>query len=203
MQALCEAEDEAGAHVLADTLVPLAATLPPKALAALRAAGAAQLGSHFAVARRQLDPVRAADPEGWAGLLREKMKALAKKDPARAEALRELLARSGVATRDDRFSAVVQQFAHHGFDLHPRVRARDAALTELERLHAEGFPVAARVAKEAGLSDEARYYVGVHFAEKQPFELKNLGAEVLEALAGSGRGKLAKAAKNKMKLLEL
>ena len=58
------------------------------------------------------------------------------------------------------------------------------------------------MAKDKRLSDEARYYLGVHFAEKATFELKNLGAEILEGLAG-GKGKLAKAAKNKMKLLEL
>ena len=45
--------------------------------------------------------------------------------------------------------------------------------------------------------------MGVHFAEKPQFELKNVGAEVLEVVAGKGKGKLAKAAKNKMKLLEL
>ncbi len=45
--------------------------------------------------------------------------------------------------------------------------------------------------------------MGVHFAEKPQFELKNLGAEVLEGLAGKGKGKLARAAKNKLKLLEL
>ena len=73
----------------------------------------------------------------------------------------------------------------------------------LERLHSEGFKVAEAINKDKRLSDDARYYVGVHFAEKPQFELKGIGAEVLEALAHKVKGKLAKAAKNKMKLLEL
>ena len=76
-------------------------------------------------------------------------------------------------------------------------------LLVLERLHSEGFKVADAINKDKKLSDEARYYLGVHFAEKPQFELKSIGAEVLERLAEQGKGKLAKAAKNKMKLLEL
>lgn len=96
-----------------------------------------------------------------------------------------------------------QQLLHHSLDPHPRARQRDPALSELERLHAEGFAVARAVTKHKKLGDDARYSVGVHFAEKPQFELKNVGAEVLEVVAGKGKGKLAKAAKNKMKLLEL
>lgn len=201
-QALAEAEEETGAQVLVDVLAPLAVKLPKKDVKLLLDAGEKNLAKSLAVARRQLDPVRAADPEAWAEVLRDKYKALLKKDPARAEAIGQLLGRSTVATPEDRFSIVVQQLGHSSLDPHPRARQRDPSLAKLERLQKEGFKVAEAVRKDKKLSDDARYYVGVHFAEKPQFELKNVGAEILEALA-QGKTKLAKAAKNKMKLLEL
>ncbi|MFZ5441509.1 MAG: HEAT repeat domain-containing protein [Myxococcota bacterium] len=201
-EVLADADDETGAQVLVDVLAPLAGALESKDVKRLLDAGAKNLTKHLAVARRQLEPVRSADGEAWAELLRERAKALARKDPARAEAIGQLLGRSMVATPEDRFALVVGQLAHSSLDPHPRARQRDPALAELEKLHHEGFAIAAAVAKDKRLSDEARYYLGVHFAEKATFELKNLGAEILEGLAG-GKGKLAKAAKNKMKLLEL
>jgi HEAT repeat protein len=202
-EALADAEEEAGAQVLADILSPLAQKLSKKDLKRLLDAGGKNLGDALAVARKQLEPVRAVDPQAWAELLRDKAKSLGKKDPARAEAIGQMLAHSVVATPDDRFAAVVQQLIHHSLDPHPRARQRDPSLAELEKLHSEGYGVAEAVMKAKALSDEARYYVGVHFAEKQQFELKNVGAEVLEQLSTKGKGKLAKAAKNKMKLLEL
>jgi hypothetical protein len=201
-QALAEAKEETGAQVLADVLAPLATKLPKKDVKLLREAGEKNLAKSLALARQQLAPVRSADPEGWAEVLRDKYKALLKKDPARAEAIGQLLGRSAVATPEDRFSIVVQRLGHSSLDPHPRARQRDPSLAELERLQQEGFKVAEAVRKNKQLSDEARYYVGVHFAEKPQFELKNVGAEILEALA-QGKTKLAKAAKNKMKLLEL
>jgi phosphoglycolate phosphatase-like HAD superfamily hydrolase len=203
VEALCVAEDETGAAVLAEALNPLAGKLSKKDVKKLVEAGEKQLGKSFAVGRRQLDPVRIADPEGWAEVLRDKAKAMQKKDPAKAEAIAELLGQSSVASSDDRFGAVLQRLQHHSLDLHPRARQRDTVLLVLERLHSEGFKVADAINKDKKLSDEARYYLGVHFAEKPQFELKSIGAEVLEQLAEKGKGKLAKAAKNKMKLLEL
>ncbi len=202
VEALADAEDETGAQVLADVLAPLAASLSKKDVQRLLEAGGQNLGTHVSVARRQLEPVRAADGEAWAGLLREKAKALLKRDPARAEVIGQLLGRSMVATAADRFGLVVNQLAHSSLDPHPRARQRDPALVELEKLQQEGFKLGEAVGKDRRLSDEARYYLGVHFAEKATFELKNLGAEILEGLT-SGRGKIARAAKNKMKLLEL
>ncbi|MBL8954490.1 MAG: HEAT repeat domain-containing protein, partial [Myxococcaceae bacterium] len=197
VEALADAEEEAGAQVLAEVLNPLAAQLSKGQVKKLLAAAGKQLSDSFAVARRQLEPVRNADPEGWAELLREKVKALQKKDPARADAIAQLLGRSTVATEEDKYGFAVAQLQHHSLDPHPRARQRDPVLAALEKLHAEGFKVAETVNKDKKLSDEARYYVGVHFAEKPQFELKSIGAEILEALAESGRSKMAKAAKNK------
>lgn len=201
-EALAEAEEEAGAQVLADVIAPLATKLSKKDVKRLLEAGGRNLTRHLAVARKQLEPVRAADPEAWADLLRERTKSLQKKDPARAEAIGNLLGRSMVATPADRFGLVVQQLAHSSLDPHPRARQRDPSLGELEKLHREGFKLGEALGKDQRLSDEARYYVGVHFAEKPSYELKSLGAEVLEGLA-AGKTKLARAAKNKLKLLQL
>lgn len=203
VDALLSVEEEVGAQVLADALAPHATKLGKKAVQALLAAGTKTLGESLAVARRQLEPVRIADKDAWAELIREKAKAFRKKDATKAEALLELLGRSGAATNEDRFGVVVQSLLHHSLDPHPRARQGDSALAELERLNGSGFPVAEALKKDKQLTDEARYYVGVHFAEKSTFELKNVGAELLEALAEKGKGKIAKAAKNKMKLLEL
>ncbi len=202
VEALADADDETGAQVLSETLAGTG-VITKKDVKRLLDAADKQLGKSFAVAKRQLEPVRAADPEAWGELLRDKAKALLKKDPARAEAIGQLLGRSSVATNDDRFGLAAQQLLHGSLDPHPKARQRDPALAELEKLHTEGFALSQALQKDKKLSDEARYYVGVHFAEKPQFELKNLGAEVLEGLAAKGKGKLAKAAKNKLKLLEL
>lgn len=202
VEALAEADDETGAQVLADVLAPIAANLGKKDVKALLEAGGMNLGKHLAVAKKQLEPVRTADPEAWAELLRDKAKSLAKKDPARADAIGNMLGKSMVATADDRFGLVVAQLVHSNLDPHPRARQRDPSLQELEKLHREGFKLRDAVAKDKKLSDEGRYYVGVHFAEKPTFELKNLGAEILEGIA-TGKTKIAKAAKNKLKLLGL
>ena len=202
VEALADADDETGAQVLVDVLSPLAPALGKKELKRLLEAGGKNLARHLAVARRQLEPVRAADPEAWAALLRDTARALQKKDPARAEALGQLLGRSMVATPEDRFALAVNQLVHSSLDPHPRARQRDPSLAELEKLNAEGFKVSDAVRKDKKLTDEARYYLGVHFAEKPTFELKSLGADILEGLA-EGRTRLAKMARNKMKLLAL
>jgi len=203
VDALADADEEAGAQVLAEVLNPLSSQLSKSQVKVLLAAAGTQLGKSFAVARRQLEPVRNADPEGWAELLRDKAKALAKKDPARAEAIAQLL---GARPSRLRRTSTASRWASCSTTRSTRTRAPASATRcslRSEKLHAEGFKVAETVNRDKKLSDEAKYYVGVHFAEKPQFELKSVGAEILEALAESGRGKMAKAAKNKMKLLEL
>jgi hypothetical protein len=203
VDALVDAEEEVGAQVLSEVLTPMASTLPKKDVARLLKAAEQQLGKQLAVAKRMLEPVKRADPEGWAELLRGKARALAKKDEARSDAITQMLVRSADATPEDRYAFAMQQLERHGHDLHPRARQRDPALSELEKLHAEGFEVGEKLLKDKKVSDDARFYVGFHFAEKPQFNQKNLGATLLEAIAGKGKSKLAKAAKNKIKLLEL
>jgi HEAT repeat protein len=201
-EALSEAEDEHGAQVLVDVLGPLSSKLAKKEIKLLLASGQKNLAKNLAIARKQLEPVRSADPQAWADVLRDSMKALLKKDPARAEAIGNMLSRSQVATTGDKYSLIVQQFAHHNFDPHPRARQRDDTLLQLEKLQSEGFKIADALIKDKKISDEAKQYVGIHFAEKASFEFKNIGAEILEHLA-LGKNKIGKAAKNKLKLLGL
>ncbi len=200
VEALSDAEEEVGAQVLAEVINPLSSKLSKKDVAALLKAGAAQLGKAFAVARRQLEPVRNADPHAWADALRDKAKALAKKDEARSDAIVQLLMRSSMATADDRYGYAVQALSRSPMDPHPQARRRDPAVGELEKLLENGFPLVKRLEKDKAVSDEGRLYLGFHFVEAMQPEAKGFGAALLEQVAGKGKGKLAKAAKNKLKL---
>jgi len=195
--ALIDAAEETAAHAIAEALERV--QLAGRDLAKLRAAGAATLRKSFALARRQLEPVRRADPQGWAQLLRDAVKKAS--DPARAEAISELLARSSWATPQDRYAHASLLLRRSGLDPHPRARHADPALVELEKLAADGFAVAAAVAKDKQVSDEARYHAGFHFAEHASPEVRAQGVALLEELASRGRGKIARAAKNKLGLL--
>ena len=190
VDALADASDEVGAQVLAEALNPLAAKLTKKDVKKLLEAG--DNAARQVVRDRQAAARAGAErrPRGLGGgCCARRRRRSAKKDPARAEAISELLGRDRPSpSRKDRFGAVLQQLQHHSLDLHPRARQRDTVLMVLERLHAEGFKVAEAVNKDKKLTDEARYYLGVHFAEKPQFELKGIGAEVLESLAEQGQG---------------
>jgi HEAT repeat protein len=194
--ALADAEEEAGAHALADALERI--QLSEKETAKLRKAGAAMLRKSVAVARRQLEPVRRVDPQAWAMVLRE---AAAKADGPRAEAIRDLLVRSPHATAEDRYAHASALLRHSSLDPHPHARQSDPALVEMEKLAADGFPLARALEKDKKLSDEARYHVGFHFAEHAAPEVRSQGVSLLEGLASKGRGKLARAARNKLGLL--
>ncbi len=180
----------------------MASKLSKKDLKALLAAGGKALGKSVAVARRRLEPVRAADPQAWAELLREKAEALLEKDPGRAEAILGTLVRSTQATNEDRYRYATIQLERSPMDLHPKARQRDPALGDFERLAEDGFPVAKALQKDRRVSDEGRYYVAFHLAETKTPEARSAGYALLEALAGKGKGKVTKAAKNKLELLE-
>jgi len=200
-QALAEADEEVGAQVLAEALQPLARKLDKKQLAGLTKAGAKDLRAALAVARRKLEPVRDADPDAWAATLRDGADALQKKDPARAEALYQILSRSPVALAEDRYAYAKLLLVRSSQDPHPRARQRDPALLELQKLITDGFALTKVVLKDKALSDAHRYYLGFHFAESHVPDEQTVGFELLEA-AAQGKGKLAKAAKNKLKLLD-
>lgn len=198
---LIRAQEEVGAHVLSEALMPLVRKLSRKDLAKLREAGEDALSESVALATRKLEPVRQLDPEGWAQTLRDKAASFLKKDPARASALYQLLCRSPLATQADRYTFAKMELSRSTMDPHPSARARDGALLELERLNEDGFPLAATLAKDKAIDDGALFYLGFHFIESTAPEHRGVGEELLEALgARSARTKLGKAAKNKLKL---
>jgi hypothetical protein len=194
--ALADAREEAGAHALAEALERF--QLSARELAQLRKAGAAMLRKSLAVARRQLDPVRHADPQGWAQVLRE---AAGKADAARAEAIREVLVRSPYATEEDRYAQASLLLRRSSLDPHPHARQADPALGALEKLASDGFALALALERDRKISPEARYHVGFHFAEQSVPEVRSQGVSLLEGIAAGGRGKLARAARNKLGLL--
>jgi HEAT repeat protein len=194
VSALAAAREEAGAHALADALERVEIT--PKDVAKLRTAGAATIRKSFAIARRQLDSVRRANPQEWAQLLRDS----ARRSP-HPEAVWELLARSNQATPQDRYVHASLLLRRSPLDPHPRARQSDPALAEIEKLAASGFALAAAIAKDEALGDDARYHAAFHLAEHHSPEVRTQGVALLEDLSG-GRGKLAKAARNKLALLK-
>ena len=203
LQALCGATDEVGAHAVAEALLPHAKRLSKKELGKLEAAGEAALADSFALARRVLEPLREATPDRWTELLSAQAAKLKKKDPAKAAALLDVLARSSTASPEDRYAHALLLLKKSPLDIHPRSRQRDACLPELRRLAEGGFDLARALVKEKSLEDDALYYLGFHFAESATGAAADLGLGLLEHLVKKNpRNKLGKAARNKLKLME-
>ncbi|HEX9578796.1 MAG TPA: hypothetical protein VF993_13670, partial [Myxococcales bacterium] len=74
-------------------------------------------------------------------------------------------------------------------------------LGALEKLASDGFALALALERDRKISPEARYHVGFHFAEQSVPEVRSQGVSLLEGIAAGGRGKLARAARNKLGLL--
>jgi len=80
-------------------------------------------------------------------------------------------------------------------------RADDPVFEQFARLATKGFPVAKRLTREKEVSDEAIYALGFRLLESGDGANEELGAELLEGIIEERpRSKLAKAAKNKLKL---
>jgi HEAT repeat protein len=80
-------------------------------------------------------------------------------------------------------------------------RADDPVFHQFARLATSGFPVAKRLTKEKDVSDEAIYALGFRLLESKDGSNEDLGAELLQGIVEDRpRSKLAKSAKNKLKL---
>ena len=80
-------------------------------------------------------------------------------------------------------------------------RADDPVFEQLSRLAAKGFPVARRLNREQDVSDDTIYALGFRLIESGHGAHEDLGAELLQGIIDERpRSKLAKAAKNKLKL---
>ena len=79
--------------------------------------------------------------------------------------------------------------------------ANDPVFDQFSRLAAKGYPVAKQLAREKEVSDEALYALGFRLIESGDGRNEELGAELLQGIIDERpRSKLAKAAKNKLKL---
>ncbi|HEY0252434.1 MAG TPA: hypothetical protein VGC41_12955, partial [Kofleriaceae bacterium] len=68
-------------------------------------------------------------------------------------------------------------------------------------LAAKGYPVAKNLAKASDVTDEAIYGLGFRLMETKDASNEELGAELLQGIIDERpRSKLAKSAKNKLKL---
>jgi hypothetical protein len=77
----------------------------------------------------------------------------------------------------------------------------DPVLAQFSRLSARGYPVARKLAREKDVSDEAIYGLGFRLLETKDAGNMELGAELLQGIIDERpRSKLAKSAKNKLKL---
>jgi len=77
----------------------------------------------------------------------------------------------------------------------------DPVLAQFARLSARGYPVAKKLAREKDVSDEAIYGLGFRLLETKDASNMELGAELLTGIIEERpRSKLAKSAKNKLKL---
>jgi HEAT repeat protein len=79
--------------------------------------------------------------------------------------------------------------------------ADDPVFSQFSRLAANGYPVAKQLTREKDVSDEAIYALGFRLLESSDASNEELGAELLQGIIDERpRSKLAKAAKNKLKL---
>jgi HEAT repeats len=102
---------------------------------------------------------------------------------------------------DDRFLLAVLGLEVAGNAILRAAHADDPVIDQFARLAGRGYPVGKKLNKEKDVSDESIYGLGFRLLESQDDRHKDLGAELLEGiLEERPRTKLAKAAKNKLKL---
>jgi HEAT repeat protein len=102
---------------------------------------------------------------------------------------------------EQRFLLAVLALEVAGEGLLRTTHTDDPVFEQFARLSARRFPVATRLARESEVSDEAIYALGFRLLESGNGGNEELGAELLEGIIEERpRSKLAKAAKNKLKL---
>lgn len=107
----------------------------------------------------------------------------------------------GAIEDEQRFLLAVLALEVAGEGLIRTTRTDDPVFEQFARLAARGFPVARRLNREAEVSDEAIYALGFRLLESADGAHQDLGAELLQGIIDERpRSKLAKAARNKLKL---
>ena len=107
----------------------------------------------------------------------------------------------GAIDDEQRFLLAVLALEAVGDSLIRAARTDDPVFEQFARLAGKGFPVARRLAREREVSDEAIYALGFRLLESTDADHEDLGAELLQGIIDERpRSKLAKAARNKLKL---
>ncbi|NVB83786.1 MAG: hypothetical protein HOV81_35755 [Kofleriaceae bacterium] len=102
---------------------------------------------------------------------------------------------------DQRFFLAQLSLEAVGEGLLRQMSANDPVFEQFSRLAAKGYPVAKNLAKNAEVTDEQIYALGFRLIESGDGANEELGAELLEGIIEERpRSKLAKSAKNKLKL---
>jgi HEAT repeat protein len=102
---------------------------------------------------------------------------------------------------EQRFLMALLSLEAAGEGLIRTTRTDDPVFDQFARLAAKGYPVAKKLTREKDLSDEALYALGFRLLESGDGSNEELGAELLQGIIDERpRSKLAKAAKNKLKL---
>jgi len=102
---------------------------------------------------------------------------------------------------EQRFFLALLSLEAAGEGLLRTTSTNDPVFEQFARLAAKGYPVAKQLTKEKDVSDEAIYALGFRLLESRDGSNEELGAELLQGIIEDRpRSKLAKAAKNKLKL---
>ncbi len=102
---------------------------------------------------------------------------------------------------EQRFFLALLSLEAAGEGLLRTTHTSDPVFEQFSRLAAKGYPVAKQLTREKDVSDEAIYALGFRLLESADGSNEELGAELLQGIIDERpRSKLAKAAKNKLKL---
>lgn len=197
---LMATDDEERARLLERALRPRVASLSPAQRIRLIDGAVARLAEGQGGSGPVLQVARAADAEGTARALRDLAARLRKGKKAERERLvLGVLCGGDGALPEDRYRLASLDLQRSHRDTSPASRLRDPALVTLAELAAGGFDVAAAMRKDRALGDAERYYAGFHFAEQGD----PLGEDLLnDVVKRGGRTKLARMARNKLKLID-
>ncbi|HEY5922694.1 MAG TPA: hypothetical protein VIV11_13525 [Kofleriaceae bacterium] len=102
---------------------------------------------------------------------------------------------------DQRFFLAQLSLEAAGESMLRSMSADDPVFAQFARLAAKGYPVAKNLARNGDITDEQLYALGFRLIESGDGSNEELGAELLQGIIDERpRSKLAKAAKNKLKL---
>ncbi len=102
---------------------------------------------------------------------------------------------------DQRFFLAMLSLEAAGEGIVRSTSSEDPIFAQFAVLAAKGYPVAKNLAKASAITDEALYGLGFRLIESRDGSNEELGADLLQGIIDERpRSKLAKAAKNKLKL---